>query len=75
MRVKKLVYLDAEQDKRVKQLARKAKTSETEVIRRAIDAYGRDEAAQIARDKRRVMEYVKAHPAGWADDPAEFFHE
>lgn len=75
MKVKKLVYLDVEQDKRVKLLARKAKTSETEVIRRAIDAYERDEAAQVAADKRRVMKYVSAHHDGWADEPAEFFHE
>ena len=74
MKVKKLVYLDVEQDKRVKQLARKAKTSETEVIRRAIDAYQRNEAEQMAADKQRVMQYVEAHPAGWADDPTEFFH-
>jgi hypothetical protein len=72
--VKKMIYLDAEQDKRLKQLARKAKTSETEVIRRAIDAYGRAEAEQVAADQRRVMQYVKDHPEGWADDPSDFFH-
>ena len=74
VKVKKLIYLDAGQERKLKQLARKAKTSETEVIRRAIDAYGRDETAQIERDKRRVKEYVRAHPSGWADDPADFFH-
>jgi predicted transcriptional regulator len=72
--VKKMIYLDAEQDKKVKQLARKAKTSETDVIRRAIDAYGRAEAEQVAADQRRVMQYVKDHPDGWADDPSDFFH-
>ncbi|MDQ2681817.1 MAG: hypothetical protein M3Y21_12500 [Candidatus Eremiobacteraeota bacterium] len=58
----------------MKQLARKLKTSETEVIRRAIDAYGRDEATQMAADKRRVMKYIEAHPDGWGDDPSEFFN-
>jgi predicted transcriptional regulator len=75
MKVKKLIYLDVEQDRRVKYLARKAKTSETEVIRRAIDAYGREEAAQVAADTQRVMEYIQARPEGWADDPADFFRE
>ena len=74
MKVKKLVYLDIEQDRRVKELARRAKTSETEVIRRAIDAYGRAESAKAVADKRRVMQYIEAHPAGWADEPSEFFH-
>ncbi|MEO6990777.1 MAG: CopG family transcriptional regulator [Candidatus Baltobacteraceae bacterium] len=72
--MKRLVYLNVEQDKRVRQLARKEKTSVTEVIRRALEAYGRGEAAQAAADKRRAMKYVKAHPEGWADDPEEFFH-
>jgi hypothetical protein len=74
MKVKKLVYLDAQQDKRVKQLARKAKTSETEVIRRAIDAYARDEAAEVVADTLRVMRHIQEHSGGWVDDPAEFFH-
>lgn len=74
MRVKKLVYMDEEQGKRVKLLARKAKISETELIRRAIDAYGRDEKAKLASDTRRVMEFVEAHPEGWPDEPAEWFH-
>lgn len=72
--IKKMVYLDEELDHVVKRLARKAKTSETEVIRRAIEAYGHAEAARIVADTRRVMEYVKAHPDGWADEPSEFFH-
>ena len=72
MRVKKLVYLDAKQDERVKQLARKAKTSETEVIRRAIDAYEQDEAAQVTADTHRVMKHLR-NSGGWMDDPAEFF--
>ncbi|MGH7736362.1 MAG: CopG family transcriptional regulator [Candidatus Tyrphobacter sp.] len=72
--IKKMVYLDSDQDRIVKRLARKGKTSETEVIRRAIDAYGRADAAKVASDTRRVVEYVKAHPKGWADEPSEFFH-
>ncbi len=71
--VKKMVYIDEEQDRIVKRLARKAKTSETEIIRRAIDAYGHAEVAEVATDTRRITEYVKAHPEGWADEPAEFF--
>jgi len=71
--VKKMVYLDEAQDRIVKRLARKGKTSETEVIRRAIAAYGRAEAAQLTTDTRRVMEHLKAHPEGWPDDPSEFF--
>lgn len=71
--VKKMVYLEVEQDRIVKRLARKGKTSETEVIRRAIDAYGHAEATQVAADTRRVMDYVKAHPEGWADEPSDFF--
>lgn len=72
--VKKMVYLAAEQELIIKRLAREAKTSETEVIRRAITAYGQAEAAQVATDTRRVMAYVKMHPEGWADEPSEFFH-
>jgi len=72
--IKKMVYLDEGLDQIVKRLARKDHTSETEVIRRAIEAYGRAEAARVAADTRRVMDYVKAHPEGWADEPSEFFH-
>ena len=71
--VKKMVYLEPEQDRIVKRLAGEAKTSETEVIRRAITAYGNADAAQLAVDKRRIREYVKAHPKGWADEPSEWF--
>lgn len=74
VKVKKLIYLDPDQDRRVKQLARQAKTSETEVIRRAIDAYGRDVTVQLEADKVRVAAYIKAHPEGWDDEPAEWFH-
>lgn len=74
MTVKKLVYMDAQQDNLVKQMARKAKTSETEIIRRAICAYGRGEAAEMAADTKRVMKHIQDHAGGWVDDPAEFFH-
>lgn len=70
--VKKMVYLEEEQDRIVKRLARESKTSETEVIRRAITAYGDSNAARIAADTRRVMEHVKKYPE-WNDEPAEFF--
>jgi hypothetical protein len=69
-----MVYLDLEQNQTVKRLAREAKTSETEVIRRAIMAYGDDCATQMEADKARVRKYNKAHPEGWADDPSEWFH-
>ena len=75
MAIKKLIYLEPDQHKRVKELARQAKTSETEVIRRAIDAYANDDRPEAARDKRRVMEYVHAHPSGWLDEPSDFFKE
>ena len=71
--VKKMVYLESAQDEIVKRLAREEKTSETEVIRRAIAAYGGASAAKIAADTRRVMEHLKKYPE-WDDDPAEFFH-
>ena len=71
--VKKMIYLDEEQDRVVKRLAREAKTSETEVIRRAITAYGKSDAFQLASDKLRIREYVKQHPEGWADDPETWF--
>ena len=70
--VKKMVYLKPVQDEIVKRLAREGKTSETEVIRRAIVAYGDASAATIASDTRRVMEHLKKYPE-WNDDPAEFF--
>jgi hypothetical protein len=70
--VKKMVYLEEEQDRIVKRLARENKTSETEVIRRAITAYGDSSAAQIASDTQRVMEHLKEYPE-WNDEPAEFF--
>ncbi len=68
-----MVYLEPAQDEIVKRLAREGKTSETEVIRRAIVAYGEASAAKIAADTRPVMEHLKKHPE-WNDDPAEFFH-
>jgi len=70
--VKKMVYLEPAQDEIVKRLAREGKTSETEVIRRAIAAYGGANAAKIAADTHRVMEHLKKYPE-WNDDPAEFF--
>jgi len=70
--VKKMVYLEPGQDEIVKRLAREGNTSETEVIRRAIAAYGDANSAKIAADTRRVMEHLKKHPE-WSDDPAEFF--
>jgi len=71
--VKKMVYLEAEQERIVKRLARETKTSETEVIRRAITAYGNVDDAKLAADKRRIHDYVEAHPEGWADDPTDWF--
>lgn len=71
--VRKMVYLEPEQDEIVKRLARKLKTSETDVIRRAITAYGGLNAAKIDADTRRVMKHLKKYP-DWNDDPAEFFH-
>lgn len=71
--IKKMVYLDEEQARIVKRLARKEKTSETEVIRRAIEAFGRADAADVLADTRRVMAHFKAHPEGWTDEPSEFF--
>ena len=70
--VKKMVYLDAAQVEMVKRLARVGKTSETEVIRRAITAYGDDSVAKVVADTRRVMEHLERFPE-WDDDPAEFF--
>uniref|UniRef100_E6Q1S6 Ribbon-helix-helix protein CopG domain-containing protein n=1 Tax=mine drainage metagenome TaxID=410659 RepID=E6Q1S6_9ZZZZ len=70
--VKKMLYLEPEQDEIVKRLAREGKTSETEVIRRAIAAYGDANAAKIAADTHRVMERLREYPQ-WNDDPAEFF--
>jgi predicted transcriptional regulator len=68
-----MVCLEAEQDRVVKRLAREMKTSESEVIRRAITAYGDADAAKLVADKRRLREYVETHPEGWPDDPAEWF--
>lgn len=68
-----MVYLAPEHDEIVKRLARERKTSETEVIRRAIAAYGETNTAKVVADTRRVMEHLKKHPE-WNDDPAEFFH-
>lgn len=70
--VKKMIYLEPKQDEIVKRLAREGKTSETEVIRRAIAAYGEANAEQIAADTRGVMQHLKKYPE-WNDDPAEFF--
>ena len=70
---KKMVYLGAEQERQIKQLARAARTSDTEIIRRAVAAYWANETAQIAADTTRVMEYVRRHPGGWDDEPSEWF--
>ncbi len=70
--IKKMVYLEPAQDEIVKRCAREGKTSETEVIRRAIAAYGEANAARIAADTLRVMEHLKKYPE-WNDDPADFF--
>ena len=71
--VKKMVYLEPAQDAIVKRLAREGKTSETEIIRRAITAYADADAAKIVEETNRVTEHVRRFPA-WNDDPAEFFH-
>ena len=72
MKVKKFVYLAIEQDRLVRRLAREAMVSQSEVIRRAIDAFALRQATEVA-DKRRVMKYLSSRPDGWADDPSEFF--
>jgi hypothetical protein len=54
LEVSGIVYLDARHDRGVKRPARKAKTSETEVIRRAIDACERGEMEVAATQRRRV---------------------
>ena len=69
-----MIYLEPAQNEIVKRLAREAKTSETEVIRRAISAYGGAREAQVAADTRRIMDHLKKYPQ-WDDDPAEFFRE
>ena len=66
-------YLEPEQDEMVKRLAREWKTSEKDVIRRAIMAYGGLNAAKIPADTHRDMKHFKEYP-DWNDDPAEFFH-
>jgi hypothetical protein len=53
LEVSGIVYLDARHDRGVKRPARKAKTSETEVIRRAIDACERGEMEVAATQRRR----------------------
>lgn len=70
--VKKIIFLEAEQDEIIKRLARAGETSETEVIRRAITAYADANATKIAADTRRVMEHLKKYPE-WDDDPTQFF--
>lgn len=71
--VKKLVYLEEVQDQRVKQLARAAKTSETEIIRRAVDAYFDREQSRIRQHLERVAAFIKSHPEGWPDEPSDWF--
>jgi predicted transcriptional regulator len=70
--VKRTIYLEPAQSDIVKRLAREGKTSEAEVIRRAITAYVDAKSAEVAADQRRVMEHLKKYP-DWNDDPAEFF--
>lgn len=71
--VKKMVYLEEQQNEIVKRLASEKKISDSEVIRQAISAYGAAVATQLAGDTRRVMQYLAAH-SDWNDEPAEFFH-
>ncbi len=71
---KKMVYFDVEQERQIKQLARAAQTSDTEIVRRAVSAYWKSEAARVKADTRRIAEHVRAHPEGWPDEPAEWFH-
>jgi hypothetical protein len=71
--VKKLVYLEEAQDRRVKQLARAAKTSDTEIIRRAVDAYFDREISRVRHDTERVAAFIKSHPDGWPDEPSDWF--
>lgn len=70
MMVKKVVYLEEAQDQRVKQLARAAKTSDAEMIRRAVDAYF---DATVRQDVDRVSAFIKSCPAGWPDEPSDRF--
>ncbi|MDE2481773.1 MAG: hypothetical protein KGN02_06250 [bacterium] len=58
----------------MKQLARAAGTSDTEIVRRAIAAYWQSETARVQADARRIAEHVREHPDGWPDEPSEWFH-
>lgn len=60
--VKRAVYLDAQRDEIVKRLAREGKTSQMDVIRRAITAYAEANGAKISADMRRVMEHLEKYP-------------
>ena len=68
--VKKMIYLDPSQNEIVKRLAREAKSSEAEVIRRAIVSYAGASTARMLADTRRVTEHLKKYPE-WNDDPSE----
>ncbi len=71
--VKKLVYLEPSQELRLKQLARAAKTSETEIIRRAVEAYWASETSRVRADAKRVSAFIHDHPEGWPDEPEDWF--
>jgi len=71
---KKMVYFDPEQERQIKQLARAAQTSDTEIVRRAVAMYWKSETARVKADARRIAEHVRAHPEGWPDEPAQWFH-
>ena len=71
---KKMVYFDAEQERQIKQLARSAQTSETEIVRRAVAAFWESEAARVRADALRIAGHLREHPDGWPDDPADWFH-
>lgn len=69
-----MVYFDAEQERQIKQLARAAQTSDTEIVRRAIEAYWASETARVRADARRIAGHVREHPDGWPDEPETWFH-
>ena len=73
MATQKSVYFDEEGLRRIRVLARAGHTSETAVIRRAVDLLWAQEVAEIERAAERVRAHIRRH-GGMTDNPEEWFN-
>jgi len=72
MATQKSVYFDEAGLRKVRALARAGHTSETAVIRRAVDLLWAQEIGEIERAAERVQTHIRKH-GGMVDNPEDWF--